>query len=119
MFWKKIMKKEFGYSLKLKEMIRQGAANGVAIAELECIGLCITAINILENHDIIYLSEFLELEEDLKKIRKISSRAVNGVRKALKNFAKLEQETKSREKSTPRIEFYKTTTNETLRKILA
>jgi uncharacterized protein (UPF0254 family) len=113
------MKKDFRHALKLKEMIRQGAANGIAIAELECIGLCQTAINILENHNIIYLADFLELEKDLNGIRKISTRAINGIRQALKNFDDFEQKMKDREKSTPKIEIYKKTASNILKKILA
>lgn len=113
------MKKDFRHALKLKEMIRQGAANGVTIAELECIGLCETAISIFENHNIIYLSDFLKLEEDFNEIRKISSRATNSMRQALKNFDDFEQKMKDREKSTPKIEIYKKTASKILKKILA
>lgn len=113
------MKKDFRHNLKLKEMIRHGAANGIAIAELECIGLCQTAINILENHNIIYLSDFLELEKDLNGTRKISTRAINGIRQSLKNFAEFEQKMKDREKSSPKIEMYSKTANQILKKILA
>ena len=97
----------FPKNFKVIDMIRHGARTGVSVAELQYVGLSTTVINQLENHDIIYLSDVLKLKDDFQKVRKMSSKIILGINKALRNYHKLEAEMKRSQQTTPRLEFYK------------
>jgi len=103
----------------IQRMIRREAANGMAVAELEYLGLSLRVINTLEEKvGIVYIKQLIEKsKEDLLDIRQLGSGAVKQIIAALERFPELESERQRWHQGSERTEYYKTRIN--IRAILA
>lgn len=97
----------------IQDMIFESADNGLAIAELEYLGLSLRVVNTLEQKvGIVYLQDLLSMsEEDIAKIRQLGDGAIKQISDALARFPELEQERYRWNKGSDRTEFYKQRVN--------
>lgn len=105
--------------IDIQRMIRREAAKGMAVAELEYLGLSMRVINTLEEKvGIVYIRQLIDKsEQELLDIKQLGSGAVKQIIAALKRFPELESERKRWHTGSEQTEYYKTRIN--IRAILA
>lgn len=98
---------------KIQDMIFQSADNGMAVAELEYLGLSLRVVNTLEQKvGILYLRDLLSMsEDDIAGIRQLGSGAIRQITEALGRFAELEGERTRWNKGSEKTEYYKQRVN--------
>lgn len=97
----------------IQRMIRREAAKGMAVAELEYLGVSYRTINTLEEKvGIVYLKQLInKTEEELLNIEQLGSGAIEQIIDALERFPELESERKRWHQGSERTDYYKTRTN--------
>lgn len=106
-------------NIEIQRMIRREAEKGMAVAELEYLGLSLRVINTLEDRvGIVYIRQLIEKSEsELLDIKQLGSGAVKQIVAALERFPELEGERQRWHTGSERTEYYKTRIN--IRAILA
>lgn len=96
---------------KTREMILESSENGMAVAELEYLGLSTRVISILEDKfDIVYLKDLINTtEEELTSVGRIGTSFLNEIKRALKKFPQLEETKLKWHKASDRLYYYQTT----------
>lgn len=99
--------------IEVRKMIRKESAKGMAVAELEYIGLSLRVINLLEEKiDIVYMHQLIDKSEEfLLDVDQLGLSAVKQIKNALRRFPELEKERHRWHKGSDKTEFYKTKTN--------
>lgn len=95
---------------KTRKLIREAAAAGVAIAELEYLGLSVRTINALESsvHNCVFLEDLIELSADqVAEIPSLGQHGLGEIIEALRRFPELESQRQRWHKGSDRLEFYK------------
>jgi len=89
-------------------MVLESAQNGMAVAELEYVGLSTRVISLLEEKfDIVYLQDLVDVsEEKLMSIGRIGSSFLNEIKVALKRFPELEKQKIRWHKASDRLQYY-------------
>lgn len=97
----------------IQDMIFESADNGLALAELEYLGLSLRVVNTLEQKvGVVYLQDLLSMsEEDIAGIRQLGSGAIKQLSDALARFPELERERSRWNKGSEKTEFYKQRVN--------
>ena len=100
-------------NIHIRRMILDAARNGLAVAELEYLGLSLRVVNTLEEKlGVLYLQELIDMsEEELLSTRQLGSGALKQISKALERFPELESERFRWHKGSDRTEYYKTKIN--------
>ena len=100
-------------NIEIQRMIRREAAKGMAVAELEYLGLSLRVINTLEERvGIVYIGQLIEKSEiELLGIKQLGSGAVKQIIAALERFPDLESERQRWNTGSERTEYYKTRIN--------
>jgi hypothetical protein len=103
----------------IQDMIFEYADNGMAIAELEYLGLSLRVVNTLEQKvGVLYLRDLLSMsEEDIAGIRQLGGGAIRQIAEAFKRFPELESERSRWNTGSDKTEYYKQRVN--MREILA
>lgn len=106
-------------NVDVQRMIRREAAKGMAVAELEYLGLPLRVINTLEEKvGIVYIKQLIsKSESELFKIKQLGSGGVKQIIAALERFPELEVERQRWHAGSERTEEHKTQIN--IRSILA
>lgn len=94
---------------EIQELIRKKADNGMAVAELEYLGLSLRVINTLEEKmGVIFIQQLIEKsEKELLAIKQLGQGAVKQILNALERFPELENERERWHKGSERTEYYK------------
>jgi DNA-directed RNA polymerase alpha subunit len=97
----------------IQDMIFESADNGLAVAELEYLGLSLRVVNTLEQKvGVVYLQDLLSMsEEDIANVRQLGSGAIKQISDALARFPELEQERSRWSRGSDRTEYYKQRVN--------
>lgn len=96
--------------LKITQQIEQAAAAGMAVAELEYLGLSVRTINALESskYKCVFLEDLIVLSpEEITSIPSLGTGGLKEIVAALQRFPELEQERLRWNKGSDRLEFYK------------
>lgn len=103
----------------IQGMILDAAAEGMAVAELEYLGLSLRVVNTLEEKvGIVYIEQLIDLTtEELIGIKQLGRGAVDQIAAALNIFPQLEAIRHRWNKGSERTEYYKRRVN--TRKVLA
>lgn len=94
-----------------RKRIKDAAASGMAIAELEYVGLNLRIINALEEsvYGIVYLRDLICLKEAqiLEEIPQIGEKGLGLIKQALRQVHEIENRRKQWYKASDRLDFYK------------
>lgn len=106
-------------NVDIQMLIRSEAAKGMAVAELEYLGLSLRVINTLEEKvGIVYVQQLIDKsEKELLHIRQLGAGAIKQIMAALERFPDLENERQRWHKGSEYTEYYKNKVN--IRSILA
>lgn len=96
-------------NVDIQKMIRKEASKGMAVAELEYLGLSLKVINALENRmGIVYIRQLAnKSKEDILEVSQLGLAAVKQILKAFERFPELDKEQKRWHKGSDKIEYYK------------
>lgn len=97
-------------SHKVRKLVQDAAAKGMAVAELEYLGLSARTIQVLEEskYKCVYLRDLIKLKTDqLIGIHGMGSGCINEINEALRRFPELEEQRNRWHRSTERVEMYK------------
>lgn len=90
-------------------LIREAADAGMAIAELEYIGLSVRTINALESskHNCVFLVDLIELSsEQIAAIPSLGAHGLKEITEALRRFAELNKTRERWHKGSDRLSYY-------------
>lgn len=96
-------------SLETSDLIQDAAKAGMAVAELEYLGLSVRTINALESskHNCVFLKDLIELSGDqIAEIPSLGANSLKEIVDALNRFAEFEKARKRWHKGSDRLEFY-------------
>lgn len=90
-------------------LLQEAAADGMAVAELEYLGVSLRTINSLEesSYKCVFLKDLLRLSaEDICSIRNLGTRGLTEISEALNRISELEEIKKKWHKGSDRLDFY-------------
>lgn len=90
--------------LEISHQIRVAAKNGMAIAELEYLGLSVRTINALDSSKYVFLKDLIEC--DISRIKSLGSNGVQELREAFHRFPELDKNRKRWNKGSDRLDYY-------------
>lgn len=96
-------------NVQIRDSIVAAARKGMAVAELEYLGVSLRAINTLEQQaKIIFLQQLIALSyADLQKVSHLGKGGVDEIIHALERFPELEAERMRWHKGSDKTEYYK------------
>lgn len=99
--------------VEIQKIIRKEAEKGMAVAELEYLGLSLRIINTLEDKvKIIYMKQLIDKSEAyLLEFDQLGTGAIKEIKVAIGRISELEKEKKRWNTGSERTEYYKTRIN--------
>ena len=96
-------------NVQIRESIIAAALKGMAVAELEYLGLSMRAINTLEQQaNIVFLKQLLELsDKQLREVPYLGKGGIEEIISSLERFPELESIRKRWHKGSDKTEYYK------------
>lgn len=93
------------------DLILKAVENGLAIAELECMGVSSRTINALNSHKCIFVKDLFKLSIEEISSCGIGELGIKELRKSFQNFSEFEKRKNRTFKSLDRVRMYKSKIN--------
>ncbi|MEI8270274.1 MAG: DNA-directed RNA polymerase subunit alpha C-terminal domain-containing protein [bacterium] len=91
----------------VSEEVQKAADQGIALAELQIVGLSTRTINILEDHKCVFLKDLLRYtRERVKAMNGMGDSAIFEIERAFKNFVSFDKRVSDVNKTTSKIDKY-------------